>query len=236
MNGENNNPFAVEKLDDTDTPIVQSVLGMLAVKRIDESIPDDANERVEQAKTLVTEIRQLCEAELTFNGLIIKGLSNRDDDNEPDIKLVWGGKPFPLYEHKRIASYVDAQGKLQRVIITIEVMGSYALRADELPRTNGDPNKEQVKLNKFKKNLQKKQLWGMNITIAAIKDELAAEDDKEGNTAEGSVKYIVDITSQYLYTLSFRNSDNQSIFRSIDPEDLAQLQLITDLVKSSSHI
>jgi hypothetical protein len=218
------------------TQPTESYLGIVALHDARKPIPDNPAERVVIAQELITEIRNICEGDLAFHELIIKGLSNRDDDNEPDIKLVWGGRPFPIYEHNRIATFIDASGNNKSLLITIEAIGSYALRADEWPPTNADTYKEQVKLRKFKKNIQKKQLWGMNITITEMKDTLEPENDKVVYGSDGRKEYIGDAQNQEVITLSFRNSDDQSIFRAIDPEDLVQLQQLTDLIKQSNRL
>jgi hypothetical protein len=236
MNGEIPKRTIEDAAQDVSTQPTESFLGVIALRDVQEPISDNPAERVEQAKALIAEIRNVCETDLAFHELIIKGVSNRDDDNEPDIKLVWGGRPFPIYEHNRIATYIDADGNENSLLISIEAMGSYALRADELPKTNADTNKEQVKLRKFKKNIQKKQLWGMNVSIAALKDTLDPENDKVVNSSDGTQEYIADAKNQEVFTVSFRNSGDQSIFRTIDPEDLAQLQQLAELIKRSSYL
>jgi hypothetical protein len=115
----------------------QSLIGMVALTRSHDIVPDALSERVELARTLIDEIRRICEDDLVFDELMLRGIDDREDDNKSHIELVWSGNPFPLYEQHRTVSYVDEKGIETPLLITIVGMGSYAVKADAWPPTNG---------------------------------------------------------------------------------------------------
>lgn len=236
MNGKNNIPVEGLKPEDKGNKHTDSILGALAVQHLEELVPEHANERVERAKAHITEIREICEAEVTFQELIIRGTSGAEEDSQPHIKLVWGGRSFPLYEHNRIVTYTDEAGNENPLLVTVTAKGSYALKADVWPPSEGNEFRENIKLQKFLKKVKKTGFWGLDITVAMLKDTLDPESDRVVYSTDGSREYIANTKNQEVFTMSLKSSDMQSIFRSIDADDLAQLSVLADLIKSSTHV